>query len=66
MNFSTKTRSSPNEALASALARLKPSATSALRMRDAHALAAAAGGGLDHHGIADLVGDLAPRACRPR
>ena len=28
------------------------------RMRDPHALAAAAGGGLDHHGIADLVGDL--------
>ena len=28
------------------------------RMRDAHAFAAAAGGGLDHHGIADLVGDL--------
>ncbi len=27
-------------------------------MRDAHALAAAAGGGLDHDGIADLVGDL--------
>ena len=29
-----------------------------LRMRDPHALTAAAGGGLDHHGIADLVGDL--------
>ncbi|CAD5264747.1 conserved hypothetical protein [Bosea sp. EC-HK365B] len=28
------------------------------RMGDAHALAAAAGRGLDHHGIADLVGDL--------
>ena len=28
------------------------------RMRDAHALAAAAGGRLDHHRIADLVGDL--------
>ncbi len=27
-------------------------------MRDPHALAAAAGGGLDHHGIADGVGDL--------
>ena len=27
------------------------------RMRDAHALAAAAGGRLDHHRIADLVGD---------
>ena len=29
MNFSTKTRSSPNEAFASARASLKPSATSA-------------------------------------
>ena len=28
------------------------------RMRDPHALAAAAGGSLDHDGIADLVGDL--------
>ena len=28
------------------------------RMGDAHALAPAAGGGLDHHRIADLVGDL--------
>ena len=28
------------------------------RMGNAHALAAAAGGGLDHHRIADLVGDL--------
>ena len=58
MNFSMKTRSSPKDDLASAFASLKPSATSALRMRDAHALAAAAGGSLDHHGIADLVGDL--------
>ena len=58
MNFSMKTRSSPKEDLASALARLKPSATSRGRMRDPHALAAAAGGRLDHHGIADLVGDL--------
>ena len=35
-------------------------------VRDAHALAAAAGGGLDHHRIADLVGDDRPRAraCR--
>ena len=30
----------------------------ALRLGDAHALAAAAGRGLDHHRIADLVGDL--------
>ncbi len=36
------------------------------RSRDAHALAAAAGGGLDHHGIADLVGDLHRVALRPR
>jgi hypothetical protein len=28
-----------------------------LGIGDPHALAAAAGGGLDHHGIADLVGD---------
>jgi len=28
------------------------------RMRDPHSLAAAAGGSLDHDGIADLVGDL--------
>ncbi len=28
------------------------------RMRDPHSLAAATGGGLDHDGIADLVGDL--------
>ena len=28
------------------------------RMRDPHALAAAAGRSLDHHGVADLVGDL--------
>jgi len=26
-------------------------------MRNAHALAATAGGGFDHHGIADLFGD---------
>ena len=58
MNFSMKTRSSPNDALASAFASPKPSATSRGRMRDPHPLAAAAGGGLDHHGIADLVGDL--------
>src|SRR6266700_612589 len=29
-----------------------------LRMRDPHALAAAAGRGLDHHGVADLPGNL--------
>ena len=58
MNFSMNTRSSPNEDFASDLARAKPSATSARGMRDAHALAAAAGRGLDHHRIADLFGDL--------
>ena len=57
MNFSTKTRSSPKEDAASDLARAKPSATSPARIGDAHALAAAAGRGLDHHRIADLVGD---------
>ena len=57
MNFSMKTRSSPNDDLASERARAKPSATSPRGMGDAHALAAAAGRGLDHHGIADLVGD---------
>ena len=32
---------------------------------DAHALAAAAGGGLDHHRVADLLGDLrSPRLRR--
>ena len=54
-------RSSPPSARAR-----KPSATSALRVRDAHALAAAAGRGLDHHRIADLVGDLLPPAPRRR
>ncbi len=57
MNFSMKTRSSPNDDFASDRARAKPSATSLRRTGDPHALAAAAGGGLDHHGIADLVGD---------
>ncbi len=50
MNFSMKTRSSPNDDLASALARPKPSA-------------AAAGGSLDHDGIADLFGDLHRMFC---
>ena len=58
MNFSTKTRSSPNEDLASDRARAKPSDDLLPAMGDAHALAAAAGRGLDHHRIADLVGDL--------
>ena len=58
MNFSMKTRSSPNDALASAFASPNPSATSRGRIGDPHALAAAAGGGLDHDGIADGVRDL--------
>ncbi len=58
MNFSMNTRSSPKLAFASERARVKPSATSALVAGDPHALAAAAGRGLDHHRIADLVGDL--------
>ena len=58
MNFSMNTRSSPNEDFASERARAKPSATSLASNGDAHALAAAAGRGLDHHRIADLVGDL--------
>ena len=53
-----KTRSSPNELFASDLARSKPSRSSALVPGDAHALAAAAGRSLDHHGIADLGSDL--------
>ena len=40
------------------LGEVKPFGDFRGRMRDPHALAAAAGGGLDHHGIADLVGDL--------
>ncbi len=58
MNFSMNMRSSPNEDFASERARAKPSATSAGGMGDAHALAAAASRGLDHHRKADLLGDL--------
>ena len=36
------------------------------RIGDAHALAAAAGGGLDHHRIADLAGDLHRLVRHPR
>ena len=53
-----KTRSSPNELLASERARSKPSRTSPFVPGDAHALAAAAGRRLDHHRIADFAGDL--------
>ena len=58
MNFSMKTRSSPNDDLASALREPEAFCDLGFRMRNAHALAAAAGRGLDHHRIADLVGDL--------
>ena len=58
MNFSTNTRSSPKLDFASDFARAKPFRDLLARMGDAHALAAAAGRRLDHHGIADLVGDL--------
>ena len=40
------------------LGETKPFGDFGSRMRDPHPLAAAAGGGLDHHGIADGVGDL--------
>jgi hypothetical protein len=58
MNFSMNTRSSPKLDLASERAEVKPSLDLLGRIGDAHALAAAAGRGLDHHRIADLVGDL--------
>ena len=58
MYFSMNTRSSPNDDAASERARAKPSRNLDGGMGDAHALAAAAGRGLDHHRIADLGGDL--------
>ena len=58
MNFSMKTRSSPKLDFASERARANPSFDLGAAVGDAHALAAAAGRGLDHHRIADLVGDL--------
>ncbi len=58
MNFSMNMRSSPNEALASDLAHREAFLDFAAVIGDAHALAAAAGGGLHHHRIADLLGDL--------
>ena len=58
MNFSTKTRSSPNDDMASDSGAREALGDLVARMGDAHALAAAAGRGLDHHGIADFVGDL--------
>ncbi len=58
MNFSMNMRSSPKEDFASDFERAKPSATSDLGIGDAHTLAAAAGGRLDHHRVADLLGDL--------
>jgi hypothetical protein len=56
MNFSMKTRSSPKLDFASERARAK-FRRPRRAVGDAHALAAAAGGGLDHHRVADLVGD---------
>ena len=58
MNFSMKTRSSPKELAASDLERAKAVAHLVVGPGDAHALAAAAGGRLDHHRIADLLGNL--------
>ena len=58
MNFSTKTRSSPKEDLASDRARREALRDLLAGLRDPHAFAPAAGGSLDHHRIADLVGDL--------
>ena len=57
MNFSMKTRSSPKLAFASAWQAAKPSRASLVVVRDAQALAAAAGGRLDHHRIADVARD---------
>ena len=58
MNFSMNTRSSPNEDFASDCGARKAFRHLGLGIGDAHALAAAAGRRLDHHRIADLVGDL--------
>ena len=54
-------RSSPNAALASRLALTIAGRKLAGRAHDAHAAAAAAGGGLDQHRKADLVGGLRQR-----
>jgi hypothetical protein len=56
MNFSMNTRSSAKLERASLPAARKPPLL--VVVRDAHALAAAAGRGLDHHGIADAARDL--------
>ena len=56
-NFSTKTRSSPKLDFASAVRGQEAFANLLGRTGDAHAFAAAAGAGLDHHGIADIAGD---------
>jgi hypothetical protein len=56
-NFSMKMRSSPKE-LGLGFERSKAFARLGVVPGDAHALAAAAGRGLDHHRIADLAADL--------
>ncbi len=53
--FSTSTRSSPKADFASRLRRFERCRESLALGDDAHALAAAAGGGLDQHRVADLV-----------
>jgi hypothetical protein len=54
MNFSMKTRSSPKEPSLRSVG-AETVAGLGVVIGDAHALAAAAGRGLDHHGIADLA-----------
>ena len=56
-NFSMNTRSSPNALFASFLQDGEALAALNVVVRDAQALAAAAGRGLDHHRIADALGD---------
>ncbi len=57
MNFSMKTRSSPNERLGLRVATRETLGDLLRRVRDAHALAAAAGRRLDHDREADGGGD---------
>ena len=66
MNFSTNTRSSAEGGLRLGARARETFRDFRLRMRDPHALAAAAGRGLDHHRIADLVGDLRRVPLDPR
>ena len=58
MNFSMKTRSSPKPSISPPdRARAETFRDLAPVEGDAHALAAAAGGGLDHHRVTDLIGN---------